>query len=77
MSFIEDLLESGPNHKASLTSDGAAFKPVDASEKALVRFQSVASEIIENDGDGYEVFKTHKSNDRPGNLIDRVLVTLD
>lgn len=77
MSFIESLLEGGSAHKAKQTSGGASFQPVNTSEDALRRFQPIAAEIIERDGDGYEIFKTHTSSDRPGNLIDRILITLD
>ena len=47
------------------------------SDADLQRFQTVAAEIIANAGDDYHVFKIHRSSDRPGDLIDRVLITLD
>jgi hypothetical protein len=76
-SFLEDLLGGGSGYRVKLTSAGASFQPTDDSDAALRRFQAVAADIIENDGDGYDIFpQPHRRSDQPGNLIDLVLIAL-
>lgn len=78
MSYLHDLLAGGSGYKVKLTSGGATFSPVDGSEEALRRFQPVAAEIIQNEGDGYEIFgRPHRSSDRPGNFIDLLAIAYD
>jgi hypothetical protein len=78
MSYLDDLLAGGPGYSVKPTSGGATFKPVDGSDEALRRFQPVAAEIIENEGDDYEIFgRPHRSSDRPGNFIDLLVIAYD
>ena len=77
MSFLDDLLAGGPSYKMSTITDGASFRPSDESDEALEAFQSIVRRVRANEGDGYEVFQTHPCSDRPGNLIDLVLITFE
>ncbi|MDP8993552.1 MAG: hypothetical protein M3N07_00990 [Pseudomonadota bacterium] len=49
---------------------------MDDSAAALKRFQSIVAEIVDSEGDGYDIFTTHRCSDRSGNLTDRVIITL-
>lgn len=78
MSYLDDHWAGGPIYKVKLNSGGATFSSVNASEEALWRFQLVAAEIMDNDGEGYEVFgKPHRSSDRQGDYIDLLAIAFD
>jgi hypothetical protein len=77
MGFIQGRLAGGDGFQVKLSKGGASFQPTTGSDADLQRFQAIAEELIANAGDDYQVFKLHRSSDRPGDLIDRVLITLD
>jgi hypothetical protein len=77
MSFLDDLLAGGPDYRVRQMPDGASFQPSDASDEALAAFQSVVAQIRANEGDGYDIFQMHRSSDRGGNMVDRILITID
>jgi hypothetical protein len=77
MDFIQRCLAGGDGFQVRLSKGGASFQPATGFDADLQRFQTVAEEIIAKAGDEYQIFKIHRSSDRPGDLIDRVLITLD
>jgi hypothetical protein len=76
-SFLEGILEGGPRHHVVRRDDGASLRPIDDTEAALHAFQFLVDEVLRNDGDGYEVHLTHKCADRPGDLVDLVLLRIE
>ena len=77
MTFIDQLLEGGPNYIMERKTGSASFRPKTDAVADVENFQSVVRRIYENAGDGYSVFKEHASSDRPGNLVDLIILTLD
>lgn len=78
MTMIDQLLAGGPDHRATADLGGAIFGPVDDSEDALLRFQSIADRLIANDGLGYKIIPRgiHKTREYSGNHVDRVVINI-
>lgn len=77
MSYIDQLIENGTNFKVERKDGSASFRPVSGSDADVEAFQSVVRDLRAHQGDGYDIHLDHKLSDRPGNLVDLVLVTLD
>ena len=77
MSYIDRLIEDGTNFRVERRDGSASFRPAGASDDELERFQSVVRNLREHCGDGYDIHIEHKMSDRPGDLIDLVLVTIE
>lgn len=77
MSYIDRLIEDGTNFRVERRDGSASFRPAGASDDELERFQSVVRDLREHRGDGYDIHIEHEMNDRPGKLIDLVLVTIE
>ena len=76
MSYIDRLIEGGTNFRVECRDGSASFRPAGASDDELSRFQSVVRDLREHRGDGYDIHIEHEVNDRPGKLVDLVLVTI-
>ena len=77
MSVIKRLLDGGPDHEVSLSKGGASLRPRGDTDAQLDAFQAIADEAIRHDGEGYTILLDHRSSDRPGNLIDLIIMQLD
>lgn len=75
--LIERMLEGGVGYVVTKTEGGATFAPLSASQADMEAFQCPARQVIDNDGDGYGVFLVHRSNDLPGEIIDRIIITFE
>ncbi len=73
-SFLDELLQGSPDHRATVDLGGAIFAPVDGTDAALERFQRVGAGIIANDGLGYRVKRVHRSSDRAASEIDFIVI---
>lgn len=76
MSFLDDLLAGGSDYRVVLDIGGAVFGPVDDSEEAMKRFQTVANRIRANDGLGYRLVErlTYKSSEYAQSYIDHLVI---
>lgn len=77
MRYIDRLIEDGTNFRVERRDGSASFRPAGASDDELERFQAVVRNLREHRGVGYDIHIEHAMSDRPGNLIDLVLVTID
>jgi hypothetical protein len=77
MTFISQLLEGGGNYIMERKTGSATFRPKSSAGADLEQFQSVVRRIRENEGDGYSVFKDYVSSNRPGNMVDLIMLTLE
>lgn len=77
MSYIDRLIEDGTSFWVERRDGSASSRPAGASDDELERFQSVVRDLREQRGDGYDIHIEHEMNDRPGKLIDLVLVTIE
>src|SRR6218665_1976624 len=73
--FLDTLFAGGRGHLVRFISDGAALRPKDDSDDALHAFQGVVTQVEANEGFGYRIAQTHESSARPGNQVDRVIIT--
>ena len=73
--FLDTLLAGGIDYAVSFTPDGASLRPKNDSEEALKAFQNIVDRVEANEGHGYRIFQAHESSGRPGNRIDRLLIT--
>ncbi len=73
--FLDRLLAGGSDYLLSFTSDGASLRPRDDSNDALRAFQRVVDQVEAHEGYGYRISQYHESSDRPGDRIDRLLIT--
>lgn len=76
MDFLTNLLRGGPGHQVRLTEGGASLKPAGDTDAQLEAFQAVVDRVIRHEGEGYSVHLTHSTSDRPGDLIDVVLIRI-
>jgi hypothetical protein len=76
LAFIDELLEGGGNFVFERTEGGASLAP--ASERAtdVASFQNLVRRVRANEGDGYAIQLAHVSSDRPGALVDLLILTL-
>lgn len=77
VAFIDDLLESGGNFIIQRSEGIASLRPAGDSDADLESFQSVVRRIRANDGDGFSVMKDHVSSDRPGDMVDLLILSID
>lgn len=76
MAFIEKMLAGGPGYSVTPSQGGASFKPVSSCDADIDVFQGVVTLLEDNVGDGYMIHLTHPLSDRPGNLVDLVVIAL-
>ena len=76
MSYIDDLIENGTGFQVRRNMGGASFRPTGGSDAEMEAFQTVARNLMLNEGDGYRVANTHKTSDRAQDLFDTVIVTI-
>ncbi len=68
--FYERASRGSANHKAIAKQDSIQISVINSSPEALERFQPVAQEAIDNEGDGYEILGLPQVTSRHlGNLI--------
>lgn len=75
MTYLTKLLAGGECYEVKLSNGTASLKPKNDSD-ALDAFQHIADEIALHDGEGYSIELTHQTRDRPGDLIDVILLRL-
>ena len=76
MSFLDDLLAGGPDYRVTVDLGGAVFAPIDSSNEATRKFQSVADRIIANEGMGYRIHLIHRDSDYGLNEVDRITINI-
>lgn len=76
MAFIDDLLESGGNFIIKRSEGIASLRPASDRDADLESFQALVDRVREHEGDGFSVLKDHVSSDRPGNLVDLLILTI-
>ena len=77
MEFYERISTSSDIHRVHKFPGGIQLHPIDGSREALERFQAVAIEALEHDGDGYKLFPPpNKSSRYPGGLYQTVVMLL-
>lgn len=77
MAFIDDLLESGGAFVIERSEGIASLRPASDADAYLESFQSVMRRARANDDDGFSVMKDHVSSDRPGKMVDLLILTID
>jgi len=77
LSYIDTLIADGTNFQVDRKPDSASFRPASSSAADLEAFQSVVRDLRTNRGAGYNIHLEHILSDRPGSLVDLVLVTID
>jgi hypothetical protein len=77
MAFIDDLLENGGNFIIKRSEGIASLRPASDTDADVESFQSVVRRVRANDGDGYSVMKEHVLSDRPGNMVDLLMLIID
>lgn len=77
MAFIDELVEGGGNFVFTRTEGGASLAPASDREADLVSFQNLVRRVKANEGDGYAIHLEHVSSDRPGNLIELMILTIE
>lgn len=76
MAFINDLQEGGGNFIFKRTEDGASLSPASDSDAALASFQNLVRRVRAHAGDGYAIHLEHVCADRPGDLVDLMILTI-
>jgi hypothetical protein len=77
MSFLEELLKGGPSHTASVSQNSVSLKPKGDDRADLESFQHTVDDVVRHEGEGYTIYTTHVGKDRPGDLIDLVMLRLE
>ncbi len=77
VTFIDELLESGGNYIIQRTHGGASLRPASDSDADLNSFQTVVKRVRANAGNGFRIHMDHVSSDRPGNLVDMLILSID
>jgi hypothetical protein len=77
LSYIDRLIEDGTHFRVERRDGSASFRPAGGSDDELEQFQSVVRNLRDHRGDGYDIHLEHKMSDRPGDLVDLVLVTIN
>tara|TARA_B100000378_G_scaffold239676_1_gene207633 strand:+ start:345 stop:584 length:240 start_codon:yes stop_codon:yes gene_type:complete len=76
--FLEKLIAGGPGYRASVSNTHIGVTPDGADEAALIAFQPIAHQIIENAGDGYSLHPEPKRNsDYSTDYYDAIMIVLD
>ena len=75
MNTYERLSVASDRHRVSLRDHSIQISAVDSTKEALERFQSIAIEAIENEGDGYEIYgRPHQTSRYSGGLYDMIIL---
>ncbi|MCW3847915.1 hypothetical protein OF829_11750 [Sphingomonas sp. LB-2] len=77
MAFIDDLQEGGGNFIFKRTEGGASLSPTSDRDADLTSFQNLVRRVRANEGDGYSIHLEHACADRPGGLIDLIVLAID
>lgn len=77
LAFIDELAEGGGNFIFTRTEGGASLKPASGSDADLASFQALVRRVKGHEGDGYAVHLEHVSSDRPGSLVDLLVLQID
>jgi hypothetical protein len=77
LAFIDELLEGGGNFVFERTDGGASLAPASERESDIVSFQNLVRRVRANQGNGYAIHLEHMSSERPGNLVELMILTLD
>lgn len=76
MSFYERARKGSDVHTARDIDGGLQLAPIDRTREAIERFQVIAREAFEHEGDGYAIILPHKSSMYPGDLYDSLILQL-
>lgn len=76
MAFIDELLEGGGNFVFERIEGGASLAPASERASDFASFQNLVRRVRANEGDGYAIHLEHVSSDRPGELVDLLILTL-
>ena len=76
MNFYERASKGSDRHRAIVNADSVQLLPIDGSPDAIERFQPIAREAIENEGDGYKMYPPprYSSRDSHGLCLTVVMV---
>ncbi|WJS97227.1 hypothetical protein [Novosphingobium humi] len=75
--FIAQLLAGGSSYHAKRSGLSVVVKPTSGSEAVLQAFQSIAEQILDNDGDGYDLaIRPHQTSDHAMDYYDMLVLTL-
>lgn len=77
MAFIDELVEGGGNFIFTRSEGGGSLKPASGSDADLASFQNLVRRVKANEGDGYSIHLEHACSDRPGNLIDLLVLQIE
>ena len=76
MDFYKRVSAPSEMHLVKKNRDGIELYAVDNSRDAIERFQAVAKEVFEHEGDGYKIILEHINDRHPGALYDRLVLQL-
>lgn len=76
MAFIDELVEGGGNFIFKRTEGGASLSPASDRDADLASFQNLVRRVRANEGDGYAIHLEHVCADRPGHLVDLVVLQI-
>lgn len=76
MTFIDELFEGGGHYIIERTEGGATLKPASGKPSDLDAFQNVVARVRRNEGDGYTIHLDHVYSDRPGKLVDLLILAI-
>jgi hypothetical protein len=77
LAFIDELLEGGGNFVFKRTDNGASLTPASERDADLASFQNLVRRVRANEGDGYAIHLEHRCSDRPGDMVDLMILSLD
>ena len=77
MAFIDELAEGGGNFIFERIEGGASLSPASDRDGDLASFQNLVRRVRASEGNGYAIHIEHVCTDRPGNLIDLMILTTD
>lgn len=76
LAFIDELVEAGGNFIFTRTEDGASLSPASTRDADLSSFQNLVRRVRANEGDGYAIHVEHVRDERSGNLVDLIVLTI-
>lgn len=77
MAFIDQLVEGGGNFIFTRSEGGGSLKPASGSDADLASFQDLVRRVKANDGDGFSIHLDHVCSDKPGNLVDLLVLRIE
>lgn len=75
LAFIDELVEGGGDFIFTRGEGGGSLKP--ASDGDLASFQNLVRRVKANEGAGFDIHLEHVCSDRPGNLVDLLVLRID